>query len=586
MSDFMPAAPLLLGALMLPLLPRLLRSLVVVIAPALALLILSQVDLGASMTWLFLRYDLVISRVDRLSLAFGYVFTLAACLGGIYSYHLKDLGQQMATLVYVGAALGVVFAGDWLTLYVFWEIMAIASAWLILSARNETALQAGQRYLLMHLFGGVVLLAGILWHVQQAGSLLIDRLPANGSAWLILMGVAVNAAIPPLHAWLADAYPEATLTGSVFLSAFTTKAAVYVLARAFPGWELLAIAGTVMAVYGVVFAFLENDIRRILSYHIISQVGYMVAGIGLGSEAAINGSTAHAFAHILYKGLLFMATGTVIQATGKRKLTELGGAIGTLPWVWVFYMFGALSISGFPLLSGFVSKSLVIYAAEIDHREWMVILLSVASVGTFLSVGLKLPFFTWFATKRSLKVSSIPTGMYLAMALSSAINLAIGIDPELLYRVLPFKVGYRPYSAAHLIETLELLGFSGLAFWFFCAQMRPKAMISLDVDWLYRKTAPWVRRFTVTAVNNAFALCDSLALQCAAWLSELAANPLAFLPTLAVRNPDERRRARNRADHVYDPDRYRAPVGFALLIVLASFISLLGWDLFSILLPR
>jgi multicomponent Na+:H+ antiporter subunit D len=584
MSDLMPAAPLLLGFFVLPLLPRALRPLGIILAPALVFALLTQLDAGGVMPWPFLSYELVLNRVDRLSLAFGYVFALAACLGGIYSYHLKDLGQQMATLLYVGAALGVVFAGDWLTLYVFWEIMAIASGWLILSARTETSLQAGQRYLLMHLFGGVVLLAGILWHLQQAGSLMFERLPVNGAAWLILIGVAVNAAIPPLHAWLADSYPEATLTGSVFLSAFTTKAAVYVLARAFPGWELLAVAGTVMALYGVVFAFLENDIRRILSYHIVSQVGFMVAGVGLGSDTAINGSTAHAFAHILYKGLLFMAAGAVVHATGKHKLTELGGAIGELRWVYVFYMFGALSISGSPLLSGFVSKALVVHAAEIGHRDWMVMLLAVASVGTFLSVGLKLPYFTWFGTKRSLRVSSIPPGMYLAMALSSAINLAIGLRPELLYAVMPFSVEYRPYTAAHLLEALELLGFSALAFWYFRSYMTPKAKISLDIDWLYRISAPWLRRYIVTALNDGFALVDTFALQCARRVSALASNPLALLPDLAGLRPAAARRWKSSADRDYDPDRYRAPIGIALLIALASFISLLGWDLVSALL--
>ena len=585
MSNLMPALPLLLGAFVLPLLPRLLRPLLVAAAPALVLAII-QVDVDSRLTWPFLDYTLVLSQVDRLSLAFGYVFTLAACLGGIYSYHVKDLGQQMAQLVYVGAALGVVFAGDWLTLYVFWEIMAIASVWLILSARTELSLQAGQRYLLMHLFGGVVLLAGILWHFQQAGSLLLDRLPAHGSAWLILIGVAVNAAVPPLHAWLADSYPEATLTGSVYLSAFTTKAAVYLLARAFPGWELLAVAGTAMALYGVVFAVLENDIRRILSYHIVSQVGYMVAGIGLGSETGINGSTAHAFAHILYKGLLFMATGAVIHATGKRKLTELGGAIGALRWVWVWYMFGALSISGLPLLSGFVSKSLVIYAAEIEHRGWMVILLTIASVGTFLSVGLKLPYFTWFGKQRLWKISPIPPGMYLAMGIASAINLALGLSPQLLYQVLPFGNDYRPYNAAHLLEVCELAVFSGLAFWFFRAQMAAQATITLDVDWLYRKPAPWIRRIAVTGVNDAFAWVESITLRCAHRLSEVAVNPLRFWPISPVGRPGANGRAKGSVDRAYDPDRYRAPIGFALLIVLAVFISLLGWDLFSAFLRR
>ncbi|MBM4297394.1 MAG: hypothetical protein FJ143_06595 [Deltaproteobacteria bacterium] len=398
---------------------------------------------------------------------------------------------------------------------------------------------------------------------------MVAPLKLSGAAWLMLLGFAVNAAIPPLHAWIADAYPEATPTGSVFLSAFTTKAAVYVLARVFPGADVLLIAGTVMALYGVVFAVIENDIRRILSYHIVSQVGYMVVGIGLGTEAALNGATAHAFAHILYKGLLFMAAGAVIEATGRCRLTELGGLNGPMRWVLVFYMFGALSISGFPLLSGFVSKSLVIYAAELEHRSWAVVLLSVASVGTFLSVGLKLPYFTWFGARRSRAVKAIPRGMYVAMALASAINLAIGIRPELLYGVMPFAVTYRPYSAAHLLESCELLGFTALAFWFYRVQMAAKAALTLDVDWFYRRPALALGRSIVTAVNGAFAAAENLALAGARSLCQFAVDPLAIRRFVNPRGEKQR----------YDPDRHRPPVALPLLITLASFVLLLAWYL-------
>jgi len=550
------------------------------VSPALAFVLLTQLDPGATLTWPFLRYELVLSRVDRLSLAFGYVFTLVACLGAIYGFHLRDLGQQVAALLYAGAAVGVVFAGDWLTLYVFWEIMAVASAWLIFTARTGQSGQAGMRYLFFHLLGGGVLLAGIIWQAHESGSLAFNRLDSAGPAWPILLGFAVNAAIPPLHPWLADAYPEAPVTGSVFLSAFTTKAAVYALARGFPGSDLLVVAGTLMALYGVVFAILENDIRRILSYHIVSQVGYMVAGIGIGTEAALNGATAHAFAHILYKGLLFMAAGAVVHATGRRKLTELGDLIGSLPWVLVFYMFGALSISGFPLLSGFVSKWLVVHAAELDHHDWVALLLGVASVGTFLSVGLKLPYFTWFGPRRAIRTDSIPLGMYSAMALASAINLAIGLRPDLFYHVLFFAVDYRPYAPLHLMETAEILAFTGLAFWFLRRRMNPKAALTLDVDWFYRKAAPWLRRNVVLAVNDFFAAMDALTLAGARQLCRLGANPLALFDLADDNHRTSKRRPTDAKFRPYDADRYRGPVGVALLIILGFFVLLLGLSLF------
>jgi multicomponent Na+:H+ antiporter subunit D len=562
MINLMPAFPLLLGAFVLPLVPRAFRSALFLIFPLAALVLLSGLESGATIAWPFLMYELVVSRVDGLSLAFGYVFSLVALLGGVYSFHIKDVGQQVAALLYAGSALGVVFAGDWLTLYVFWEIMAISSVWLIWSARDLRASRAGMRYLLMHLFGGVVLLAGILWHINQTGSLLFNSLPASGAAVLILLGFAVNGAVPPLHTWLVDAYPEATVTGSVFLSAFTTKAAVYVLARGFAGWEILVVAGTVMALYGVIFAFLENDIRRILAYHIVSQVGYMIAAIGLGTAVAVNGATAHAFAHILYKGLLFMGTGAVLYATGRRKLTELGGIASGLPWVLVFYMVGALSISGLPLLSGFVSKALVVHAAELNHRDWVVLLLSVASVGTFLSVGLKLPYFTWFGEQRSLRLNAIPRGMYIAMALTSVINLAIGMAPEILYRVLPYAVEYHPYTATHLLETIELLAFTGLAFWFLRSKLYSKTTLTLDFDWIYRRSAPVLRNLLVVRVNQGFAFMETVALDAARRVSRASRNPFAL----------------GSKPSSYDPDEARSAVGVVLLVVIVCFVVFLGWN--------
>jgi multicomponent Na+:H+ antiporter subunit D len=577
MFSAIPAVLLFGGGILLPLMPRRIRSALFVFLTITAFFLLSRLEPGATFILPFLDYQLVITRVDRLSLAFGYVFMLVAFLGAVYSFHLKDTSQAVAALFYAGSALGVVFAGDWLTLYVFWEIMAISSVWLIWSARNARSARAGMRYLLMHLFGGLVLLAGILWHVSETGSLLFNRLEVTGPAALILIGFGVNAAIPPLHAWLVDAYPEATITGSVFLSAFTTKAAVYVLARGFPGWELLVAAGTIMALYGVVFALVENDIRRILAYHIVSQVGYMVAGVGLGTETAINGSTAHAFAHILYKGQLFMATGAVLFATGRRKLTDLGGLAAELQWVLTLYMIAALSISSFPLLSGFVSKALVIHAAELEHRDWTVLFLHAASVGTFLSVGLKLPYFTWFGGSRALRPAGLPAGMYVAMIIAAAANIVIGLRPQLFYRLLPFPVEYRPYTAAHLLETLELLGFTGLVFWFLRRQIAPRAALTLDFDWFYRKPAPWLWRHVVVGVDQLFAAAESAMLALTRWLIRLARDPFAL-----AREPAHRDKGHGtaRADrHTYDPDVYRPPVGTLVLVVILCFVLLFGWSL-------
>lgn len=487
MSSLPPAIVFILGAVVLPLLPRRLRSLAYLAFPLLAFVMIVNLDVGANLTVPVLNHELVLLQVDRLSLVFGYVFVVVAFLGGIYGFHLKDTGQQIASLLYVGGSLGVIFAGDLLTLFLFWEVMLVGSSWLIWSRRSPESGRAGLRYFMVHFVGGILLLAGIWLHADSTGSLLIGPFAGGIASYLILIGFALNAAVPPLHAWLPDAYPEATATGSVFLSAFTTKVAVYALIRCFAGLEPLIWIGTIMAIYGVVFAILQNDIRRLLSYHIISQVGYMVAAVGMGTDMALNGATAHAFTHILYKALLFMGAGTLIYSTGRSRLTELGGLARSMPLALGLYMVGALSISGFPLFSGFVSKSMVIYAAGTNHMEVVVLLLYLVSIATFLSVGLKLPYFTWFGPSRSLKPSAAPLGMYLGMALTAGLCIAIGVYPSMLYSILPFTVEYQPYSVPKVLQTMQLLAFTALGFRLVVHRLAGKNTITLDTDWVYRR---------------------------------------------------------------------------------------------------
>ncbi|MBI4609160.1 MAG: Na(+)/H(+) antiporter subunit D [Candidatus Rokubacteria bacterium] len=482
-----PGAVYLLGALLVALVPGRARRPLLILVPAAALALGATLGEGHRLTAAFLGQELSLLRADRLSLVFVLVFVIMGALGTLFALHVRDRGPHVAAFVYVGAALGVVLAGDLLTLFVCWEVMAVASTFLIWGRGTARALAAGFRYLLVHAFGGACLLAGILLRAAAGEGLAFEAMPLTAATALILLGFAVNAAIPPLHAWLTDAYPEGTVTGSVFLSAFTTKAAVYALARGFPGEELLVWAGAAMAVYGVVFAVLENDIRRLLAYHIVSQVGYMVCGVGLGTPLALSGAAAHAFCHILYKGLLFMSSGAVLHVTGRSKLTELGGLWRRMPWTLVLYTVGAFSISGVPLFNGFVSKSLVVAAAEAEHRaavEWMLIL---ASVGTFLHTGLKLPVFTFFAEERGLRACEPAWNMRLAMALAAALCIGIGIAPGLLYARLPFPVEYEPYTGRHVVATLQLLLGTGVTFVLLMRHLGGEPTLTLDTDWVYRR---------------------------------------------------------------------------------------------------
>ena len=527
-----PAVIVIIGAFVLPLVPKFTRSTAFLIFPLIALVTLWQLPEGYTLTVPFGSYELVPVYADSLSKIFGTIFAMIAVIGGIYAFHLKDLGQQSSALVYGGGALGVTFAGDYFTLYIFWELMAVSSTYLLWARKTEETHQAGLRYLLVHIFGGGLLLGGILWHTTNTGSILIETLPDvySVSSVLILLGVAVNSAIPPLHAWLADAYPKATITGAVFMSAFTTKSAVYVLIRVFPGWDILIWFGVAMALYGVVYAVLANDIRQILAYHIISQVGYMVAGVGIGTEMALNGTTAHAFSHILYKSLLFMGAGAVLYSTGKSKLTELGGFAGKMKAVVFLYMIGAFSISGFPLFNGFISKSMVISSAGEAHLEWVTLLLILASVGTFLHTGLKLPYFTWFGESKSkITVGPIPFNMLIAMGIGAFFCTLFGVMPGLLYQYLPYPVDYKPYTIYHLVEMLQILVFTFIGFWILRKKLEGDPKIALDTDWIYRRPAAFMRKVFVTNIDRGFGIVDDTILAFTSYLSGKFKNPMSWL---------------------------------------------------------
>ena len=485
-----PGLLLILGAWALPLLKGQTKRLAMLLLPALALAVCLRMDPGVYGEVSFLGQVLVFGRVDQLSLIFSYVFSIMAFLGMVYALHVKEDSQHVTALTYAGGALGITFAGDLLSLYVFWELLAISSVLLVWQRRKPAAVAAGFRYLLVHVFGGLTLLAGIVIHWSETGSLAFSSMEpfAWGTAWvLILVAFLLNAAVPPIGAWLPDAYPEATVTGAVFMTAFTTKSAVYVLIRGFAGTELLVWLGAAMAVYGVIYAVLENDARRLLAYHIISQVGYMVCGVGIGTALALNGAAAHAFAHILYKALLFMGAGAVLQVTGLRKLSDMGGLYKSMPLTLGLYMVGSFAISAVPLFSGFVSKSMVVSAAGESHLALVFLMLTLASSGTFLHTGLKLPYYMFFGKDSGVRGQEPPRNMLLAMALAAIACVGIGIFPGLLYRHLPHPVDYVPYTLQHITATLGMLGFTALGFFLLLKHLDPKLKISLDTDWFYRQ---------------------------------------------------------------------------------------------------
>ena len=509
-----PATWFILAALLMPILKRIhpvLMKVTLVAVPALAIFLIYQLpESFGSVNWM--GFDLIFGRVDKLSFVFLNVFTVMALIGGFYCMHVTESGHHTAAFLYVAGSLGVTLCGDYLTLFAFWELMAFASTFLIWYRKKRRSIEAGFRYLLVHTAGGLVLLGGIFLRYKNVGieGLAFEQIAREGvtvADYLIMAGFMLNAAVPPIHAWLPDAYPEATVSGAVFMCAFTTKTAVYVLARAFPGFEILAIMGAIMAIYGVAYAIIENDARRILAYHIVSQVGYMVCGIGIGTAMALNGACAHAYAHILYKALLFMGVGAVLEMTGKSKLNELGGLWRTMPVAMVFTIIGGISISGFPLTSGFISKSMIIAGAGEAHHPVLLVMLSLAAVGTFLSVGIKLPYFIWFGKESGVEGREAHWNMNVAMFIAAFFCIFLGFGPGTawLYSMLPFEVNYHPYSSYHLSETFQILSFTGLGFYLMVKKLTPEDHLSLDLDWFYRKGAKafmWVARKPVNAMNE------------------------------------------------------------------------------------
>lgn len=558
-NNLPPALLFILGALLLPLVPRRLRAYGFVVVTLITLIQVMSIPEGVAAPLTAFGYSLQLCKVDAMARVFGLIFAFVALAGGVFALQLKDLGQQMAALLYGGGALGVTFAGDLLSMFIFWELMAVSSAYLVWARRDETAYKAGFRYLIYHILGGGLLFSGILVQYQKSGDLSIVSLnPDQGlGAWLMLAGVAVNAAITPLHTWLSDAYPKATITGAVFMSAFTTKSAVYVLARIFPGWEILVYLGAIMALYGVIYAIMADDMREILSYHIICQVGYMVAAIGIGSALAIDGAIAHAVNNILFKTLMFMAAGTVMYVTGQSRLSRLGGLLSRMPTVFILYMIGALSISGVPFFNGFVSKSLIVNAATEARLDWLVLVLLLASIGTFVSVGLKLPYFCFLAGQNEKEIAATPKAQPLAMLFLALPCLLIGLYPSLLGNLLPAKSDAHAYTIAHLSEMGQMLVLTFAAFWYFRKKLTPKAALLLDLDWFYRNSVNYFRRLFVEIPDRFFDAVEAFSYKLAAKLAAFSQNPFAWTDRAGAND--------------YTPDRYRPTTQGMMLALMALF---------------
>jgi multicomponent Na+:H+ antiporter subunit D len=506
-ADLPPFIPFFIAAMLVLITRGRVRNLIMLATPVLGGLHLwLDASPGISTSLPLMEYELILTRVDRLSLLFGYLFHIAAFIAAVFAFHVRDTTQSVASLLYAGSALGAVFAGDLISLFIFWELMAVSSVFLVWARRGERAISSGIRYLVFQVSSGVLLLAGALTHYYQTGSLAFEFIGLEGiSGWLIFLAFGIKCAFPFLHNWLTDAYPESTPTGTVFLSAFTTKVAVYALARGFPGTELLIYIGAVMTCFPIFYAVIENDLRRVLAYSMINQIGFMVCGIGIGTALALNGAVAHAFNDVLFKGLLFMTMGAVLYRTGNINGSDLGGLYKSMPKTTLLCIVGASSISAFPLFSGFVSKSMVMAAMIEEGYDYLWLMLLFASAGVFHHAGIKIPYFAFFAHDSGIRTQEAPVNMLVAMSIAAILCIFIGTQPQHLYALLPWDVDYWPYDTTHVLSQLQLLFFSALAFvWLNKQGLYPPELhgVNIDAEWLYRKLMPDAARYAFNTLKK------------------------------------------------------------------------------------
>lgn len=559
---FSPALVLIIGALLTALCRGHLRSAMVLLAPLLTLWAIWQVPDGVAGTLPFLDYQIEPVEGSALRRLFATIFALMAFAGGLYAFRQARWHELAAAHAYAAGAIGVCFAGDLITLFIYWEMMALFSTVIVWCGGTAAARAAGVRYAIMHLLGGIILKVGIEGVVVHTGSIDIQpMLASNFDTWLILIGILINAAAPPVSAWLADAYPESSPTGSVFLSAFTTKTAVLALILLFPGEPVLIFVGLYMVMYGIIYALLENDARRILAYSIVNQVGFMVCAVGIGTQVALNGAAAHAFAHIIYKALLFMSAGVVIYRTGKTKCTDLGGLYRTMPITTICGIIGALAISGFPLTSGFTTKTMVSQAAVDQSLVVVYFLLAAASAGVFLHAGIKFPWFVFFQRDSGMRPKDAPWNMAAAMVLLSALCILIGVFPEVFYRLLPYPVDYQPYAIGKVVFYLQLLLFSGLAFFLLLPLMRRTETISLDTDWLWR-----------VALFKLVKQLGKLTNTVSSWSSRWLAKWLAVITSTMRRNLDSESTNQSRLPELFSKSQPIGQTALWVAILLSAYV--------------
>lgn len=394
-------------------------------------------------------------HVDALSVLFA---LMGAGIGGFvllysigYMAHDKAATRFYATmLVFIGGFIGLVYSANLFILYLCWEVVGLCSFSLVgFWYTNEEAVNGARKVLLMTHIAGYGLLAAILMIYYRTGSALWTD-PAVGQAFtggvfvLMLVALVAKSVQVPLHTWIPEAMAAPTPVSALLHAACYVKAGVYLAARmhSFGAWpaawgDTLMWVGTVTMAVGVMYAMVQTDLKRMLAFSTVSQIGYMMMGLGIGTPLAITAGLLHCLNHGFFKGGLFLTAGSVQHAAGTRDMNHLGGLAQRMPQTTLSWLVGVGSMMGFPLMSGFASKWMLYAAALQAGQVTPAVIAWAVSLGTvFMGVKATSAVFLGPLPENAKEAHESPGSMVWGMGLLAAGSVILGIAPQLAVNTL------------------------------------------------------------------------------------------------------------------------------------------------------
>lgn len=497
--ELLPVAVFLLGALVAAVTSARTAAAAALLAPVAAgLCSMAVLTPGASASWAVMDYALQPVRVDQFSLVMVCLFHVAAFIAAVYTLQVRDRLQHAALMLYIAGGIGAVLAGDLISLFIFFEIIGLSGTLLVLAARTPESTSAAVRYLVFQIAAGVTLLAGILVLGTATGDWRFGHIGLDApGGWLLLLAFGIKSGFPLLHNWIPDAYPKASTAGLAVLAVVTTKVGVYGLARGFAGEGMLVVVGTAMALWPLFFTLVENDLRRVVAYSMMVQIGLMVTAVGVGSALALDGVALHIVMDVLFKMVLFMALGAVVLRVGTTRGDRLGGLWRGMPLTTICVAVAVAANVALPLTGGFISKKVLLTGIEhsgVPSALWL-LLVSTSAMG-MLYAGLRILWQGFLGPVRHAhgEIREAPWPMVAAMLIPVGLLLLTGVFPVVTDALRPHATGYSPLYPAKAADHVQMLVFALLAYallaraGFGLPAPRPAAW--LDSDWIYRRGLP------------------------------------------------------------------------------------------------